>query len=216
MTDPRWWLLAGLATALATPVQAQEREDDGTRVVEALLLRDGRRTARRGDMSEVHRSPHTENTRFILGLKGAQLTAFINGREQEEGELVPVPSPQAAGGVQAFFETTLVEGVAELELGFSTFIFADETELPFDVLLKKPFCLNHVVQMYLGIGGTVSTVIDRQGNTDVGGGGIFAFGTYLWVTENFGFDLEADYALIGVAGDTVHELTLGFGPALRI
>lgn len=152
----------------------------------------------------THMSPHTEETSWLLGLKGVQLTAIPS-----EGETL------IGGGLGLFAERTAIPGWLEIELSASFVRIESENEwiVPIDVLLKKPFHVGSGVCPYLAIGSTVSLVTDGEGLT-VGVGGVVVVGTYIWLSDSWGIDVEVDYALLYEEG-VQHEVTVAAGPTLR-
>ncbi|MEM9070534.1 MAG: hypothetical protein AAGE52_18660 [Myxococcota bacterium] len=154
-------------------------------------------------MDHVNRSPHTEESRVLLGIKGSY--ASVHEGEREQG-----------GGAGIFAETTLIHGWLELELSAQLLRIGGEAwEVPIDLLLKKPFCFGDFIQAYVGIGPAVAVVVaESERETLVGG--LIAVGAYLWVTPRFGWDVEVNYAVFGRAQEPVHDITVSVGPAFRI
>lgn len=161
---------------------------------------------------EMHRSPHTEETSQLVGVKGAFVNAFNDGKSA------------VGGGFTLFYERNLIEGWLEIELA-SAFVFIErERIVGFDLFLKKPFHINHVVNPYVGVGPNLSILISREEEvegegevreTRTRGGIVWTAGSYFWLERSrFGFDVEVVYLLLFNNGLS-HEFTVEAGPAFR-
>ncbi len=153
------------------------------------------------EAKSMHRSPHTEESRWLVGAKAVQLSAFEDG-ESEFG-----------GGAGVFVETTVIRGWMELELtasfvGLQEGIFV----VPFELLAKKPFHFGNFCP-YLAIGPTVEVV--SQEGTEVLFGGAVVVGGYYFFSESVGLDVEVGYGLLAGGEHPVHELALAAGPLVR-
>ena len=150
----------------------------------------------------VHSSPHTEESNWLLGVKGVQLNAF-----SDEG------ASTSGGGVGVFIERTVMPGWFELELSPSVVWVEGGTVVPIDLLLKKPFHLDESFCPYFALGPTLSLAFKEEA-TEVGVGAAFVVGAYIWFGEAIGLDVEVDYALLDENG-FVQELTFAAGPTFR-
>ena len=89
-----------------------------------------------------------------------------------------------------------------------------ETVVAFEVLLKKPFHVNEVVNPYAGLGPEVALLLTPHGNR-TRFGFKFAGGSYFWFRESaWGLDVEITYVVL-FDGHPIHELALGAGVAVR-
>jgi hypothetical protein len=147
------------------------------------------------------RSPHTEESRWILGLKGV----YVSERADQEVE--------RGGGVGAFFEFSLIRHLLELELGV---VGVDPKEsagqVAFEPLLKLAFDVTDAVNPYLGAGPVLLYGLERP---HLRGGGQLVAGSYFWAHPKFGFDLDVGISLLSGSGSVAYEVTLGFGPIVR-
>ena len=151
----------------------------------------------------MHRSPHTEHSSWLVGVKGVQLTVVPAAGDTLVG-----------GGAGVFAERTAIEGWLEVELSASFVRVADEDEwiIPVDVLLKKPFHIGAFCP-YFAIGPTAAFV-KREEENRVVFGGVAVIGAYYWLGDSFGIDLEVDYAVVSEDG-VQHEVTVAAGPTFR-
>lgn len=150
----------------------------------------------------MHQSPHMEETKNIVGLKGAFVSAF-NGGESAVG-----------GGVSPFYERNLVPGWLELEFAAAFVFIENETVVGLDLFLKKPFHVNETVNPYVGLGPNVSILIGPE-ETRTRAGILWTVGSYFWFgKDRFGLDAELVYLLLFNHGVT-HELAVELGPAFR-
>ena len=158
--------------------------------------------AAESDSASTHKSPHTEETSWLIGIKGVQLSAF-----PEDGEAL------FGAGFGAFVERSLIPGWVEVELSASVVrIEAEEAWIvPIDLLLKKPFHFGDFCP-YIAVGPTVVYVGGEERAWFAGGAAVV--GAYLWLNEAWGIDFEVDYAIVDENG-IQHELTVAAGPTLR-
>lgn len=147
------------------------------------------------------RSPHTEESRWILGLKGV----YVAERADEQTE--------QGGGLGAFFECSLIQHLLELEVGI---VGVDPKEsaaqVALEPLLKVSFDVLESVHPYLGIGPVLLYGFERP---HLRGGGQLVAGSYFLVHPKFGFDLDVGFSLLSGAGLLAYEVTVGFGPIVR-
>lgn len=149
----------------------------------------------------VLKSPHTEESHVIVGLKGT----FVREHAEEEIE--------QGAGLGSFVETTLIEHHLELELGVVG-ILPGETaaQLAFEPLLKLGFHLAESVDPYVGVGPIVLWGAELP---HLRGGGQAVVGSYFWVHPRFGIDMDVGFALLSGERDLTDEVTLGLGPIVR-
>ena len=85
-----------------------------------------------------HRSPHLDETANITGFKAGPVAQFTQGKGY------------IGGGISVYYERNLIAGWLEIEPAIAVFWVEDEIVVPIEVLLKKPFHVNHVVNPYAG------------------------------------------------------------------
>lgn len=147
-------------------------------------------------------SPHTEASDLIVGAKLTYVDEHAEG-ERERG-----------AGAAVFVELTLVEDLLELELGFGGVVPEDSAaQLAFEPLLKTTFRAHHRIDPYLGVGPALLVGKERP---SVRGGGQLVVGSYLWMHDSFGFDVDVGCSLLSGHKDLTYEITLGVGPVLRL
>jgi hypothetical protein len=155
----------------------------------------------RAEEPRALRSPHTEHSRWIVGLKGL----YVAERADQEVE--------RGGGLGAFFELTLLEHRLELELGV---VGVDPKEsagqVAFEPLLKSSFEVIEAVNPYLGAGPVLLWGLESP---HLRGGGQLVLGSYFWAHPKFGFDLDAGFSLLSGGGSLAYEITVGLGPVAR-
>lgn len=150
-----------------------------------------------------------EGREMLLGAKVTQVNAFVDtqlGSEVEHG---------FGGGL--FFETELLPRHLDLEVGLAIVDLpdADILELPFDVLLKLPFYFGESVELYLAVGLTAGPAFGPE-STALQFGGAATAGSYVWLGERVGLEVEAEYALLREEGELVQELAFALGAVLRL
>jgi hypothetical protein len=147
-----------------------------------------------------HRSPHLEETANIIGFKAGPVAQFTEG----EGFI--------GGGISVYYERNLIAGWLEIEPAIAAFWVEDETVVPIEVLLKKPFHANPMINPYVGLGPELALIFAPHGNR-ARFGLKFVGGSYFWFREGpWGLDLELGYVLL-FDDQLVHELAVetGFG-----
>ncbi len=151
--------------------------------------------------ASVHRSPHTEHSAWLVGLKGVYVRAFNSHERALDG-----------GGVAVFAETTIIPGWLETELNVAVVDFEEGAAVvPDDLLFKKPFHIGSFCP-YVGVGPSMTIVLEAGG--EVLFGFVAAVGAYVWLHDHVGIDVELDYGLVAEDG-VEHELTVAAGPTLR-
>lgn|GEM_PF-1302233 len=154
----------------------------------------------------VHASPHLEHTTWIVGARLVQFNAWNPGDGESPSETVN----GVGGGL--FIERTILDGWLELELSAAGVATGDGTVVPVDVLFKKSFEFGRV-NPYVAIGPTISIDV-VGGEAETSAGCAFALGSYVWLSEHVGVDVDIDYALVS-KHRTGQELTVSLGPVLR-
>lgn len=150
----------------------------------------------------MHRSPHAEETRNIVGVKGALVNQFREGEHTLGGSLIP------------FYERNIIHGWLELEAAMPVTWIEDETIVGFDLFGKKPFHVNETVNPYVGFGPNLSIIVSPE-ETRSRFGLLWSAGSYFWFGEShWGLDLELVYLLLFDSGLT-HELAVEIGPMFR-
>ena len=114
------------------------------------------------------------------------------------------------GGPAIVYEVELWPHELELELCAAMLTGPHQRFYPLELMLKHPFTLGSVVELY--IGGGPSLTLDDQGEAYIGA--IASVGSFFWLTEHFGLLAEVDYAIVADHG-AVNELELAAGVAWR-
>ena len=94
------------------------------------------------------------------------------------------------GGTFAF-EVTPVEHWLELEVGATAIAVGHAFEMPFDVLLKKPWQPSPKFEFMIGVGPELVHASGRYGGTFGGGEAVLDF--MFWPTKNIGWYVEPGY-----------------------
>jgi hypothetical protein len=150
----------------------------------------------------VHRSPHLEESANIVGFKVGPVAQFTEG------------GSALGGGISPFYERNLIPGWLEIEAAVAAVWVEEETVVAFEVLLKKPFHANEVVNPYAGLGPEVALLITPEGNR-TRFGFKFVGGSYFWFREGpWGVDVEFGYVVV-FDGHPIHEISLAAGIAAR-
>jgi len=158
-------------------------------------------TPQHASANRVHRSPHLEETKQLVGVKGI----FASGFKDGESEL--------GGGLGLFYERTLIEGWLELEINPSVLWVEAEPVFALDVLAKKSFFAHESANPYVGFGPAVVVAFGEE-ETKARFGLSTAVGSYFWPWKRFGFDFDVVYTAL-LTGGVIHELTVQFGPVAR-
>jgi hypothetical protein len=120
----------------------------------------------------------------ITGFKAGPIAQFTQGK----GNI--------GGGISVYYERNLIAGWLEIEPAIAAFWVEDETVVPIEVLLKKPFHANHVVNPYAGLGPELALLFTPHGNR-ARFGLKFVGGSYFWFREGpWGLDVEIAYVLL--------------------
>lgn len=114
------------------------------------------------------------------------------------------------GGPAIVYEHELWPHVFEVEVCAAMLTGPDERFYPLELMLKHPFPIGKVVELYIGAG--PSLTLHSEGRASFGA--IASFGSYFWLGEHFGLLAEVDYAIVADHG-AVNELELAAGVAWR-
>ena len=112
------------------------------------------------------------------------------------------------GGTFAF-EVTPVEHWLELEVGFTAIHGDDGTEMPVDVLFKKPWRFSPAFEFMVGVGPELIHVTGPDHGTFWGLSSVLDF--MFWPRKNIGWYVEPGYELTVRDGTTRHGLAIAAG-----
>ena len=129
---------------------------------------------------------------------------------------IPVEEPQDVEpqyGFGLLYERTLVPMQLQGELSAHVLSTPLGLHVPIDLVLKKPFHVSHTFEPYLGLGGVLTVALGRE--RFVAPGAIASAGLFFWLRENFGFLVEADYAIVREPSQWRHEVEGTAGPTWR-
>ncbi len=162
----------------------------------------------------VYGGDHKPHTRNLVGAKALMVTSLATtgaaaGDEHGHG----AGGPTTTSGVSVFYERELVPKWLEIEVNVGLIDGAAGLQLPIDLLLKKPFHLHRRVTPYISIGPAIELFPrgDRPPLPGITGG----VGAYLWLSRDFGLDIELDYTAHVLSPGLEHVITLGLGPVLH-
>jgi hypothetical protein len=112
------------------------------------------------------------------------------------------------GGTLAF-EVTPIEGWLELEFGVAATRADGATEIPFDVLFKKPWQFSRQFEFMIGV---VPELIHTTGPNPATFWGLSSVLDFMfWPTKNIGWYLEPGYELTFRDGAAHHGLAIAAG-----
>jgi hypothetical protein len=114
------------------------------------------------------------------------------------------------GGPAIVYEHELWPHVLDFEFCAAMLTGPSERFYPLEVMLKHPFVLGKVVELYIGVG--PSLTLHSEGSASFGA--IASFGSFFWLGEHFGLLAEVDYAIVADHG-AVNELEFAAGVAWR-
>lgn len=176
-------------TAAAKPVEAAGEAKSGE-----AKSGEGKEEAKgkEGEGKEGEGEKEGEERRWVFGAAFAALGPV--GRKEATAAI--------GGGV--FGEYTIIPSWLQAEA--SVRFLAEGSEklvMPVDLLLKKPFELDHGAEAFIAAGGTIVPVLSGEGET--AGGLATAVGSYFWLNQHAGLAFELNYNLIAEA-ELVHEL----------
>jgi hypothetical protein len=112
------------------------------------------------------------------------------------------------GGTFAF-EVTPIENWLELEIGFSAIRENGGTEIPIDVLFKKPWRLSRAVEFMAGVGPELVRATGPDPGTFGGVNAVLDF--MFWPRKNIGWYVEPGYELTFRDGTTHQGLGMDIG-----
>jgi hypothetical protein len=148
-----------------------------------------------GEGHGEHGGAHEHHNHYFVGANGMVLAAF--SKEPTEVKF--------GGG--AFFEFTVVPNWLEIEIGVHVLKAPEKLELPIDVLLKKPFHVNHWFHPYVGLGPTIVPEFvaanEKEGKaarTELDGGVAIVAGSYFWLHPHVGLSLEINNNILFAHG----------------
>ena len=150
--------------------------------------------------TNLHTSPHLEETSWIVGARGLQLVEI---RDDDT-------TFNFGGGLS--LERNLVEGWLEVEVAAALIRPEGALVAPVDILLKKPFHFGKLCP-YFGLGLAASLDFEEEFSLQLGPSSVF--GSYFWFTNHIGIDFEAEYNLLFSKRGLTQEIVLAFGPAFR-
>jgi hypothetical protein len=112
------------------------------------------------------------------------------------------------GGTFAF-EVTPIEGWLELEVGFTAIRSGDATEMPVDVLFKKPWRPSPTFEFMIGVGPELIRTTGREASTFWGLSSVLDF--MFWPRKNVGWYVEPGYELTFRDGARHHGAAIAVG-----
>jgi hypothetical protein len=112
------------------------------------------------------------------------------------------------GGTVAF-EITPIEHWLELEVGFTAIRGDGTTEMPIDLLFKKPWRISPTFEFMLGLGPELIHTTGRERRTFWGLSSVLDF--MIWPRKNVGWYVEPGYELTFRDGTKHHGLAIAAG-----
>lgn len=155
----------------------------------------------------IFNSPHLDHTSLITGVGYAHYNAWTSSSDEEPA------ATHTAPGVRGFFEINVIEHVLEIEASAAGFWDDHAQYVTMELLAKKSFEFERF-NPYLGVGPSLSIDILEEGAETLAGA-TFAAGTYFWLTDHVGLDLDVAYTLVSRGAGTGQELVVSVGPAAR-
>ena len=130
-------------------------------------------------------------------------TVIIGGGGAIEREL---GERSTHAGANVFLEYEAIQGWLELELGVSWLAVPGGTELPIDLLMKKPFSLTRELELMVGVGPQIVRVFHpNEGGTFLGVE--FALDFMYWPTRHVGLWLQPAYGVVFRGSGSSHGLS---------
>jgi len=117
--------------------------------------------------------------------------------------------PFALVGPGVQFERAILHHLLEVELSASL-LFGHGEIIPIDLLLKKPLHLTNSIDLYLGLGPSLTFIFPENSKSEIHPGVIGTLGTYMWFWGDVGVELELGYGVV-FAEDLVHEVSAATG-----
>jgi hypothetical protein len=112
-------------------------------------------------------------------------------------------------GATFAFEVTPVEHWLELEIGVTAIRSEDGTEVPVDVLFKKPWRFSSTFEFMIGIGPEIVRATGPNASTFWGVSSVADF--MFWPRRNVGWYVEPGYELTFHGRETHHGLSIAAG-----
>ena len=112
-------------------------------------------------------------------------------------------------GVTFAFEVTPIEHWLELEVGVSALRADNTTEVPIDVLFKKPWQISPTFEFMIGVGPELIHVTGTAPQTYWGLSSVLDF--MFWPKKNVGWYLEPGYEVTFHDGTAHHGLAMAAG-----
>lgn len=154
-----------------------------------------------GHASEAEEFDFADHIHHVVGAK------FLVLGELTENET------EAYFGPGLVYELTVIPHWLELELSGAAVMTKGEIKFPFDVIVKKPFVVNRVVDLFVGAGAMVNLAVEED-RTRLHPGIIGSMGFFVWLRQQAGIFVEFDYAYVAQDGVS-HELEAACGLATR-
>jgi hypothetical protein len=166
-------------------------------------------------------------TAVLLGCVASGLAAAASAQDltrqqvesQDEGDHALVLEFGAAGdwsraegfhpGATFAFEFTPIENWLELEIGFTAIRGDASTEMPIDVLFKKPWQFSRQFEFMIGVGPEIIHATGPDHTTFWGLSSVLDF--MFWPRKNVGWYAEPGYELTFRGGTTHHGLGIEAG-----
>lgn len=195
-------LALALAGSVASTARAAEASSDAA-IERAGWRADAHAAASAVDEPDAHEA--SARGKNLVGAKGLGALAITRGRAGAGLETA------SHFGVSSFYEREVVARWLDLELNVGVFSATGGVHVPVDLLFKKAFHVHRRATPYLGAGPTLETRLEDE--RSLVGGLTASAGVYVWVTKNFGIDVELDYTLHFTDEGREHVPTFGVGPA---
>jgi hypothetical protein len=163
----------------------------------------------------------------LLGIVASSLGSTVSAQDlkaekpstQDEGDHALVLELGAAGdwsrhegfhpGATFAFEVTPIENWLELEIGVTAIRADASTEIPVDVLFKKPWRFSPQFEFMIGVGPELVHATGPDHATFWGLSSVLDF--MFWPRKNVGWYLEPGYEVTFRAGTTHHGLGISGG-----
>ena len=105
-------------------------------------------------------------------------------------------------GADVFVEFHAIDDWLEIEVGGSVLASGGGTEMPFDLLFKKPFRLARWAEMMIGVGPEVLYARGTRQANGVFFGGEFVVDFMFWWSRHVGWSVEPSYDVVARNGVT--------------
>lgn len=147
------------------------------------------------------------HSHLILGMKGVRTVERLTTPESVE--------TLSGYGFATVAETAVLHGRLGLELDFVFTAPGDEVSIAGEPMLKLPWHLRSWLEPYVAAGPLALNIRDDRGRHFWMGGGQLVFGTFLWIADLAGIDLDVALGAAHGPEITMTELTIAIGPVLR-